>query len=73
MSVTDDLKERLHFLVVEAYVRGITVQSNTARQKASEVAAAASMGLVTTELLGACTRTWRPTVKGLAFVQTGSL
>lgn len=55
--------------IIEAYRRGFTVQSDYARQHADYVAMAASLGLLSTRLYGNIySREWRPTVKGLSFV-----
>lgn len=53
-------------VVTVAYMGGFAVQSNYARSFSSEVAAAASMGLITTENIdGTYGRIWRPTTDGL--------
>lgn len=57
-------------LLCVAYMDGIAVQSNMARSHAGLVAAAASMGLLTTETHeGSFGRTWRPTQDGYLWVQ----
>lgn len=53
-----------------AYMDGIAVQSNLARSKAAELAAAASMGLLTTEGAdGSFGRVWRPSGAGYLWVK----
>jgi len=63
------IDRKLCDVIIEAYRRGFTVQSDFARTHADYVAMAASLGLLSTRLYGnVFSREWRPTVKGLAFV-----
>lgn len=67
--VTPEMADDLHWVVVRAYSHRLQVQSNTAREFAAEVAAAASLGLITTDLFGTFGRTWRVTDSGIRFVK----
>lgn len=65
-----DLAGELDFLLSSAYLDGIYLQSNLARVMSDVVAAAASMGLLTTENPdGTYGRVWRPTVDGYLWVR----
>ena len=56
-------------VILEAHKLGFTVQSNFAREHADYVGMAASMGLVSTRVhSNVYSREWRPTVKGLSFL-----
>jgi len=56
-------------VIIEAYRRGFTVQSDFARTHADYIAMAASLGLLSTRVYSnVFSREWRPTIKGLAFV-----
>lgn len=65
MVVSEEMAEELHWVIVKAYTHGIAIQSNFAREHAAQVAAAASLGLITTSLMGDFGRTWRVTELGL--------
>lgn len=54
-----------------AYEDGLKLQSNTARQYAQTIAAAASLGLLTTYTVEGFGRTWRPTHKGMEWAHLG--
>jgi hypothetical protein len=66
------LIQPLYEVVHEAYLGGFSVQSNFAREKAQEVAAAASIGFISTleapDLYG---RTWHITGPGLQHLRDG--
>jgi hypothetical protein len=69
--IDQELQYELDALITLAYMDGIAVQSNVARSNAANVAAAASLGLLTTEdPMGNFTRTWRPTMDGLLWVRS---
>lgn len=56
--------------IQEAYRRTFTVKSDYARANAEFVAMAASMGLISTKLGGnVFSSDWRPTMRGLAFLE----
>src|SRR4051794_10712317 len=68
MSELTTIDRSLCDVVIEAYRRGYTVQSDFARTHADYIAMAASLGLLSTRLYGnVYSREWRPTVKGLSF------
>lgn len=70
MSKIASTDKRLAEVILEAYRRGFTVQSDYARTHADYIAMAASIGLVSTRLYGnVYSREWRPTVKGLAWLE----
>lgn len=57
-------------VILEAHRKGFTVQSDYARTHADYLAMAASMGLVSTRVYGnVFSREWRPTMKGLGFLE----
>jgi hypothetical protein len=56
-------------VVHDAYEAPRSVQSDWARKNAQEVAAAASLGLITTVHRSAFGRLWRPTAAGLVLVE----
>jgi len=57
-------------VILEAYRKGFTVQSDFARTHADYVGMAASLGLITTRVFrDVYSREWRPTPKGLAFLE----
>lgn len=61
-------------VIIEAHQRGFSVKCDFARSNADYVAMAASMGLISTRLYGNIySREWRPTVDGLAFVDSMDL
>ncbi|MBB4039133.1 hypothetical protein GGR34_000768 [Microvirga flocculans] len=67
VSTTD---KKLAEVILEAYRRGFTVQSDYSRSNAEYVAMAASIGLISTRLYGnVYSREWRPTVKGLVWLE----
>lgn len=65
-SATDP---RLVLLIEEAHHSPRSVQSDWARTNAQLVAAAASLGLITTAHQGAFGRHWRATAAGLELVE----
>lgn len=67
IPIDHPLYHQLNDVVLESYISGITVQSNTARVKAPVVAAAASLGFITTQVGAEFGRVWRPTQVGLKF------
>lgn len=57
-------------VVLEAYRRGYTVQSDFARSHADYIGMAASLGLISTRVYGnVFSREWRPTIKGLEWLE----
>ena len=57
-------------VVLEAYKRSFSVQSDYARAEAEYVAMAASIGYISTRVYGnVFSRDWRPTVKGLTWLE----
>lgn len=67
------LWDDLQAVVTRVYVKGLAIQSDFARRNSAVLAAAASLGLITTVAEGHFTHRWRPTVKGLRFVQENRL
>jgi len=68
--MTSSIDSNLARIVIEAHRHGFSVQSDFARRNADYVAMAASMGLVSTRIVGnAFGRMWRPTVEGMTFLQ----
>jgi hypothetical protein len=66
------MNDRLYKVVHEAYLHQFLVQSNYARAHAKEVAAAASIGLISTlEAPMVYGRSWRVTGVGLQFIRNG--
>jgi hypothetical protein len=71
MATIDEL---LVEVVSQAYETGFATSSNFAREKASEVAMAASLGFITTRIsTNLYGRMWRPTIAGLRFLNEQSL
>lgn len=60
-------------MVLQAHDKGLYVQSTWARGRAQAVSAAASCGLISTRFSGSYGRIWRPTTKGLKFLEEGFL
>lgn len=56
-------------IIASAYVNGIAVNGDLYRYNAQVVAAATSMGLLTTETPEGYARTYRPTEAGLAWLR----
>lgn len=56
-------------VIEEAHNAPFSVQSDYARSKAQWVAAAASMGFITTECPAGYGRRWRTTIDGLLFLK----
>lgn len=68
--IDEELAQKLDVVLTGAYMDGISVQSNAARTYADAVAAAASMGLLTTETAeGTYGRIWRPTGAGYLWIR----
>lgn len=64
------IDQKLYDVILEAYRRSFAVQSDFARAQASYVAAAASMGLISTKVhQNIYSGEWRPTVKGLTWLE----
>ena len=62
-------EDDIQFVVAAAYQNPFTVSSNFARSEAPEVAAASSMGYITTmESPGLYGRRWRATPTGIHFI-----
>lgn len=60
---------KLFEVVLEAYKRSFSVQSDYARAMAEHVAMAASLGFISTKVHNnVYSRDWRPTVKGLTWL-----
>jgi hypothetical protein len=61
-------------VVLEAHRVGFTVSSNFARERADYVGMAASMGYISTRVhRNVFSRDWRPTVQGLAWLNSMEL
>ena len=61
-------------VVLNAHLASYTVQSDYARREAEFVDMAASLGLITTKVSkGVFSRHWRPTARGLMFLETYDL
>lgn len=57
-------------MILQAYRRGFSIQSDYFRQNAPYVAMAASMGLLSTKVAGKWfSSEWRPTVRGLKWLE----
>lgn len=64
------IDDKLFEVVLEAYKRSFSVQSDYARACAEHVAMAASLGYISTKVHNnVYSRDWRPTVKGLTWLQ----
>jgi hypothetical protein len=63
------MDELVYEIVEKAFLTGIPIQSDWARLNGQAVAAAASLGLITSFASGLFTRTWRPTVAGVMFLE----
>lgn len=60
---------QLQAVVLQAHTHSFTVRSDYARSFAEYVAMAASLGLISTKIAGNLYSShWRPTVKGLAWL-----
>lgn len=67
---TSESDRKMADVVLEAYRRGYTVQSDFARSHADYIGMAASLGLISTRIYGnVFSREWRPTVKGLEWLE----
>lgn len=63
------IDQKLFDVVLEAFTRSFSVQSDFARANASYVAMAASLGLISTKVHNNIfSSEWRPTVKGLTWL-----
>ena len=63
------IDQKLFEVVLEAYKRSFSVQSDYARALAEHVAMAASLGYISTKVHNnVYSRDWRPTVKGLTWL-----
>lgn len=64
------IDKRLFSVVLEAYKRSFSLQSDYARSEAELVAMAASMGLISTKVHNnVYSRDWRPTARGLLWLE----
>lgn len=64
------IDKRLFTVVLEAYKRSFSVQSDYARAEAELVAMAASLGLISTKVHNnVYSRDWRPTARGLLWLE----
>jgi hypothetical protein len=71
MPKPDHLDSGLVNVVLEAHKSAFSVQSDFARREAEFVAMAASLGLISTRVhKDIFSRHWRPTVKGLTFLES---
>lgn len=65
-------RNKLNAVLRHAYIEGFSVQSNYARNFAQEVAALASLGMITTQVVRGQTpvfgRVWRVTKDGMEFL-----
>lgn len=71
-SSTEALTKRLELVIQQAYTKPFSLQSDFARSHAFFVAAAASMGLITTRTApkqGLFGHLWRATKQGLSFLE----
>lgn len=67
---SSSIDKRLFAVVLEAYKRSFSVQSDYARAEAELVAMAASMGLISTKVHNnVFSRDWRPTARGLIWLE----
>ena len=70
MTKITDIDKKLAEVVLEAYRKGFTVQSDYARSGADFIAMASSIGLISTRLhSNVYSREWRPTIKGLEWLE----
>lgn len=70
MTKLTPVDQRLSEVILEAYRRSYTTQSDFARMYADLIAMAASMGLLSTRVYGnVFSKQWRPTVKGLQWLE----
>lgn len=68
------IDQQLFQIVLEAYKRSFSVQSDYARANAELVGMAASLGLVSTKVHNnVFSRDWRPTSKGLHWLETQNI
>ena len=70
--LTDELDNRLYTVVAHVRRSTLTLQSDVARQLCLDVAAAASLGFITTETDEGFGRIWRVTSRGIAFLEDGT-
>lgn len=67
---SSSIDKRLFIVVLEAYKRSFSVQSDYARAEAELVAMAASLGLISTKVHNNIySRDWRPTARGLLWLE----
>lgn len=67
---SSSIDKRLFIVVLEAYKRSFSVQSDYARAEAELVAMAASLGLISTKVHNnVYSRDWRPTARGLLWLE----
>lgn len=67
---SSSIDNRLFTVVLEAYKRSFSVQSDYARAEAELVAMAASLGLISTKVHNnVYSRDWRPTARGLLWLE----
>lgn len=65
-----EIDKRIAEVVLTAYRRGFTIQSDYARNNAGYIGMSASMGLISTRLYGQVfSREWRPTIRGLTWLE----
>jgi hypothetical protein len=67
LTLTDELRNRVATTCLAAYQHPLSIQGDAAREYAPYVAAAASLGYLTTATEGGFGRKWRITEKGLRF------
>lgn len=74
MAEPDHLDSGLVRVVLEAYKNAFSVQSDFARRESEFVAMAASLGLISTRVhKNVFSRHWRPTIRGMMFLETNHL
>ena len=70
MTPPSDTDRKMSDVVLTAYRRGFTIQSDYARTHADYIGMAASIGLISTRLYGnVFSREWRPTIRGLEWLE----
>jgi hypothetical protein len=71
--LTEALEDAVLDVLDRARYSRLAIQSDWARMNGTAVAAAASLGFITTETRTGFGRVWRPTASGLAFSDEGVL
>lgn len=68
-----DMANKVDRVILEAYTYGIAINGDFYRYNAHAVSAAVSMGLLTTKTHEGYTRHFRPTMQGMAWVQSATI